>query len=275
MNNYLELMQRVMCYGEPRKDRTGVGTSAVFSTKLKFDLSLGFPVVTTKKLYFKQVAAELACFLRAYRNLSEFKSVGCNIWDVNAQAEYWRPAQVGDLGRIYGVQWRQWRCIDADGNMSEIDQLKNAVNLLKNNPTSRRICVTAWNPGELSDMCLPPCHLYYQFYARNDGGLDCMVVMRSADIFLGMPFDIASYALLMRIVGSETGLVPRVLSIVFGDTHIYSNHIEQCKTQLAREPYLLPTLQLRDGVTIDDFKPEDATLVNYVHHDSIKAPMAL
>lgn len=277
MKNYLSLMREVLDQGEPRMDRTGVGTLALFGRTLEFDLKDGFPAVTTKRLAMSQVTAELACFLRAYENLADFEALGCKIWHANATAPSWlsKARAPGDLGRTYGVQWRRWRKTNDMLGVTEVDQLREAVRLLRNESTSRRICVTAWNPGELDEMCLPPCHLYYQFYARNDGGLDCFVVMRSVDVFLGMPFDIASYALLMHIVSGQVGRVPRRLIMTFGDTHIYKNHIDQCRAQLERAPQALPQLLLKVGVTIDNYTPGDSTLVAYTPAPAIKAEMAL
>jgi len=251
-------------------DRTGVGTRAIFGNMLKFDLSRGFPILTTKKVPFKVVAAELAGFLEGTDNGLRMKELGASIWDANAVAWYESPKSqsqhIHDLGRIYGVQWRDWD--------HRIDQLREVVDRIITDPSDRRLIVTAWNPGELDLMCLPPCHTHFQFFVEGDK-LDLIFYMRSVDTFLGMPFDISSYALLLHIVANETNLKPNILTGCFADTHIYNNHLEQCATLIGRDPYPLPELKLSEEATIDNFHPDMCSLINYQHHDAIKAEMAV
>lgn len=273
MNQYLSLMRRVLDAGERRGDRTGVGTRSLFGEHMCFDLAAGFPAVTTKRLAFGQVVAELAGFLEGSRDVARFRELGCTVWDGNAAAPYWASnpnrAFEGDLGRVYGVQWRAWR--GAAG--TAVDQLAEAVRLLREDPDSRRVCVTAWNPAELDEMCLPPCHLYFQFSARAGRRLDCLAVMRSVDVLLGMPFDIASYALLTHIVAGQVGMTPGHLTMSFGDTHIYNNHVRQCEEQLSRRPFPLPRLELDPSATVDNFVPSMARLTDYRHHEPIRAEL--
>lgn len=275
MRNYLDLMSYVLSSGEQRNDRTGTGTLAIFGTYLEFDLREGFPAVTTKKLAFKSVAAELAGFLEGTTSAKRMRELGTKIWDANANAGYWQSNKYcngpDDMGRVYGAQWRSWTNF-YDWN---IDQLAAAVKLITNDPTSRRIMVSAWNPGEQKQMCLPPCHYAFQFYVSNDGHLDILVHMRSVDMFLGMPFDIASYALLLHIVANQTNKVPRMLKMTFGDTHIYKNHQNQVLEQLSRIPFELPMLDLDTTATIDNFHPSMAELIDYEYHASIKADMSI
>lgn len=275
MNNYLTLLAETLIAAD-RSERTGVGTRAIFSKQLDFDMTDGFPAITTKKLAFKQVAAELACFLRSYDQLSQFHAMGCKIWDANANAPYWKHSHDTDtwLGRIYGVQWRRWQTPDGE----EIDQLANVIRDIKETPTSRRLCVTAWNPGDLDLMCLPPCHLYYQFFVDAPGTanarLNMFVLMRSVDIFIGMPFDIASYALLLHIISRQVNLQPGTLSMHFVDCHLYLNHIDQAIEQVRRIPTKLPQLWLDpECTTIDNFEPYHAVLMDYDPAESIKAEM--
>lgn len=277
MRNYLDLMRGVLDRGSPRDDRTGVGTTATFGEQLSFDLRDGFPLLTTKRMAFGQIAAELACFLRGNEFLSQFHTAGCHIWDANATAPYWIDkgrTQDEDvwLGRIYGVQWRRWLKGKENGKAQVVDQLAEAVRLIQEDPHSRRICVTAWNPGELDQMCLPPCHLYYQFFAAGEF-LDCLVVMRSVDVFIGMPFDIASYALLLSIVAQQTGKEPRCLRMTFGDTHVYRNHADLAKLQLKRDPLPLPRLALHPDATINSFEPWMVRLIDYHSWAAIKGDM--
>lgn len=276
MEVYLRIMREVLERGDRRQDRTGIGTLALFGTQLRHDLRAGFPALTTKKLGFAQIKAELACFLRGYDRLSQFHGMGCKIWDANANAPYWKPRArfSGDLGRVYGVQWRRWRKANGlPGLETEVDQLREAVRLLREEPASRRICVTAWNPGELDEMCLPPCHLYFQFFVGGERYLDTLVVMRSVDTFIGMPFDVASYGLLAHVVAQEAGLTARELVMNFADTHVYLNHLEQCREQLARNPLPLPQLQLAPEAKIDTFLPEMAKLEGYTSHPAIHGEM--
>lgn len=270
---YLDLLQEVLEHGDDRVDRTGVGTRALFGKTLRFDLSQGFPALTTKSLAFKQVVAELVWFLSGSRDNKELNAMGCHIWDANANAPYWKPkaAFEGDLGRVYGVQWRSW----AKGDGTTIDQLADVIERIRTNPSDRRLIVTAWNPGELDQMALPPCHMFFQFFVKKDT-LSLQMYQRSADLFLGVPFNIASYALLLHMVAQVTGLQAGEFVHVMGDTHIYNNHIDQVREQISRTPYPFPTLQLTPTVaSIDDFRVSDVQLLHYQHHPRIKAEMAV
>lgn len=273
MKQYLEALQHVLDHGTDRMDRTGVGTRAVFGMQLRYDLQKGFPAVTTKKLAFKQVKAELLWFLTGSSDNNELNKLGCHIWDANANAPYWKPKARfdGDLGRVYGVQWRSWQ----KPNGETVDQLKDVIERIKNNPTDRRLIISAWNPGEIDQMALPPCHIMFQFFVEGDF-LSLQMYQRSNDLFLGVPFNIASYSLLLSMVAQVTGLKPKEFIHVMGDTHIYLNHFDQVKEQLTRKPYPLPKLWLNPKIkTIDDFKMEDIELENYQSHPSIKAEMAV
>lgn len=268
MKNYLDLLYKVLKDGETRADRTGTGTKAIFGTNLEFDLREGFPLVTTKKIHFKSIVYELLWFLRGDTNIKFLKDNGVTIWDEWADKN-------GNVGRLYGYQWRRWGCC-TEFSVDGFDQLQSAIRSIKNNPTSRRILVSAWNVGDLRYMNLPPCHIMYQFYVANDDSLDLMLYMRSVDCFLGMPFDIASYALLLSMVAQVTGKKPRFLKCTFGDTHIYRNHFEQVAEQISREPQPLPTLQLNPEITnIDDFKFEDIKLINYNPLPAIKGEVSV
>jgi len=258
MRAWHELMNIILQEGEERLDRTGVGTIALFGTSICIDISQGFPAVTTKKLQFKSVAAELAGFLEGTTSLARMQELGTNIWNKNAEANG------GELGRIYGAVWR---------NLNGVDQLANVVKGLTTDPTSRRHFVTAWEVP--SDACLPACHTNFQFYVSNQGYLQCCVYMRSVDVFLGLPFDIASYALLMHIVCNQVNLLPSNLIFVFGDTHIYKNHLEQVKTVLNREYLDPPKLWLNQHATIDNFTPDMASLIGYRFHTPVPADMAV
>lgn len=273
MRQYLEALQYVLDNGVDRSDRTGVGTRGVFGMQQRYDLSEGFPVVTTKKFAFKSMAAELLWFISGSSDNRELEALGSKIWRANAEAPYWKPKArfEGDLGRVYGVQWRKWRT--ADGK--EVDQLANVIEQIKQNPTDRRLLVSAWNPGELDQMALPPCHILFQFYVA-DGKLSLQMYQRSCDMFLGVPFNIASYSLLLAMVAQVTGLERGEFIHTLGDAHIYQNHIEQVRQQLARKPKPLPTLWLNPKVkTIDDFTMEDIELHAYESWAAIKAPMAV
>ncbi len=273
MRSYLQLLHDVQVKGDPRMDRTGVGTKALFGKHLRFDLTKGFPAVTTKRLYFESVKAELAWMLSGNRYITTLLDHDCHIWDKNVANPKWQNnnycLDTIDAGRVYGVQWRGWRV----GTMHRIDQLQEAVSTIIQNPGDRRMIVTAWNPGELDRMCLPPCHLYYQFFVRKERFLDIGVVMRSVDTFLGMPFDIASYALLLHIVAKQTAKMPGELYMTFMDTHVYNNHYDQIRTQLGRDPYQMPQLVWHAEPTIDTFEPGMCDLVNYKYHPAIKAEM--
>jgi thymidylate synthase len=257
-------MQHVLDHGTKKSDRTGTGTTSVFGYQMRFDLSKGFPLVTTKKCHLKSIIHELLWFLQGSTNIKYLKDNGVSIWDEWADEN-------GNLGPVYGKQWRSWEA--ADGRV--IDQIKIAVDQLKNNPDSRRIIVSAWNVGELDQMALAPCHAFFQFYVA-DGKLSCQLYQRSADIFLGVPFNIASYALLTMMMAQVCGLKYGDFVHTFGDAHLYSNHMEQTALQLSREPRPLPTMKINPEVKdIFGFKFEDFTLEGYDPHPAIKAPVAV
>lgn len=273
MKQYLEALQHVLDRGVDRGDRTGTGTRSVFGMQMRYDMSDGFPAVTTKKLAFKSVVAELIWFIRGSQDIHELNALGSKIWDANANADYWKPKAAfdGDAGRIYGVQWRHWRRPEG----TEVDQLKDVIERIKTKPEDRRLVVTAWNPGELDQMALPPCHMFFQFYVA-DGRLSLQMYQRSCDMFLGVPFNIASYSLLLHMVAQVTNLKPGEFIHTLGDAHIYHNHVQQVRTQLARTPKPLPSLWLNPEITdIDAFTPTDIELRNYEHAPAIKAPMAV
>ena len=281
MEQYLSALRTVLEKGEDKKDRTGTGTKACFGMQMRFNMESGFPAVTTKKLPWKGVVSELLWFIEGSsdeRRLAEIlhntrDSGKKTIWTANAEADYWKPKAKfqGDLGRIYGVQWRKWK--NNDGK--EIDQLANAIGMIKDNPSSRRIIVSAWNPGEIEKMALPPCHTFFQFFVAN-GKLSLQMYQRSCDMFLGVPFNIASYSLLLHMVAQVAGLRPFEFVHTLGDCHIYNNHIEQAREQLSRKPFPLPRLWLNPEVkSIDEFKMEDIKLENYQSHSAIKAEMAV
>ncbi len=273
MQQYLNSLKYVLENGVARDDRTGVGTIAVFGLQTRYDLSQGFPAVTTKKLAFKQVLAELLWFFKGTSDNKVLNEMGCHIWDANADAPYWKPKAKfeGDLGRVYGVQWRSWR--NPEGK--EIDQLAEVIERIKKDPYDRRLIVSAWNPGELDQMALPPCHVFFQFFVA-EGKLSLQMYQRSGDMFLGVPFNIASYSLLLHMVAQVTDLEPGEFIHVLGDAHIYKNHLNQVKEQLSRKPYDSPTLWLNPKVKdIDGFTMDDVKLENYQHHPRIKAEMAV
>lgn len=264
MQQYLDLMSHVLEDGVDKSDRTGTGTRSVFGHQMRFDLGEGFPAVTTKKLHFKSIIYELLWFLKGGTNVGYLQENGVRIWNEWADED-------GDLGPIYGHQWRSWP--DADGQA--IDQIAGVIGSIETNPDSRRHIVSAWNVGQLDEMALPPCHILFQFWVA-DGRLSCQLYQRSADIFLGVPFNIASYALLTQMVAQVTGLEAGDFVHTLGDAHLYSNHLEQAKEQLAREPYPLPELRLNPDVDdIDDFDYEDIEIIGYESHPSIKAPIAV
>ena len=264
MRQYLDLLQHVLDHGTKKSDRTGTGTISVFGYQMRFDLGQGFPLLTTKKVHLKSIIHELLWFLKGDTNIAYLKENGVSIWDEWADAN-------GDLGPIYGYQWRSWPA--ADGR--HIDQISEVITALKHNPDSRRIIVSAWNVGEIQNMKLPPCHAFFQFYVA-DGKLSCQLYQRSADIFLGVPFNIASYALLTLMMAQATGLKPGDFVHTLGDAHIYLNHMEQVKLQLGRDTRALPSMRLNPAVTdLFDFKYEDFTLENYDPHPGIKAPVAV
>jgi thymidylate synthase len=264
MHQYLQLMRHVRDHGIRREDRTGTGTVSVFGYQMRFDLSAGFPLVTTKKLHLRSIIHELLWFLRGDTNIAYLQENGVTIWDEWADEN-------GDLGPVYGHQWRSW---PRPGGGS-IDQISEVVEQIRNNPDSRRLMVSAWNPADVEAMALPPCHCLFQFYVA-DGKLSCQLYQRSADIFLGVPFNIASYALLTLMIAQVTGLQPGDFVHTFGDAHLYSNHLQQVETQLAREPLPLPTMKLNPEVgSIFDFRYEDFDLQGYEAHPHIKAPVAV
>ena len=264
MRQYLELMRHVAERGHRKDDRTGTGTLSVFGWQMRFDLAEGFPLLTTKKLHTKSIIHELLWFLKGETNIRYLKENGVSIWDEWAD-EY------GDLGPVYGKQWRCWETVDG----RVIDQIKIAVEQLKHNPDSRRIIVSAWNVGELDRMALAPCHAFFQFYVA-DGKLSCQLYQRSADIFLGVPFNIASYALLTLMMAQVCGLQAGDFVHTFGDAHLYLNHLEQTRLQLSREPRPLPTLRINPDVSdLFSFRFEDFVLEGYDPHPPIKAPVAV
>jgi thymidylate synthase len=264
MKQYLHLLQTILDNGVEKKDRTGTGTISVFGHQMRFDLNEGFPVVTTKKLHLKSIIHELLWFLAGDTNIKYLNDNGVRIWNEWADEK-------GDLGHIYGYQWRSWPA--AGGR--HIVQISEVVASIKNNPDSRRHIVNAWNVGELDNMKLPPCHVLFQFYVAG-GKLSCQLYQRSADVFLGVPFNIASYALLTLMMAQVTGLKPGDFVHTFGDVHIYSNHLEQVKLQLTREPYPLPSMIINPEVkNIFDFKFDDFKLVNYQAHPHIKGDVAV
>jgi thymidylate synthase len=264
MQQYHQLLRLVLEQGKPKPDRTGTGTLTVFGAQARYPLSDGFPVVTTKKLHLRSIIHELLWFLRGDTNIRYLHDHGVTIWDE------WADAQ-GDLGRIYGAQWRDWRTPDG----RSIDQIEGVIEQIKTDPNSRRLIVTAWNPGELEQMALPPCHSLFQFCVL-DGELSCQLYQRSADLFLGVPFNIASYALLAMMVAQVCGLRPGTFVHTFGDLHLYRNHLDQARLQLTREPRPLPTLKLNPAVQrIGEFTFEDIELIGYNPHPAIKAPIAV
>ena len=264
MKQYLQLMTDILENGSTKTDRTGTGTLSVFGRQLRFDLSEGFPMVTTKKLHLRSIIYELLWFLNGDTNIKYLKDNGVSIWDEWADAN-------GELGPVYGHQWRSWPTPDG----KHIDQITQVLNQIKTKPDSRRHIVTAWNPSEVDKMALPPCHALFQFYVA-EGKLSCQLYQRSADYFLGVPFNIASYALLTHMFAQQCDLEPGEFIWTGGDTHLYSNHLEQAKLQLSRVPYPLPQLHIRRKPnSIFDYKFEDFEIVNYQAHPSIKAPIAV
>lgn len=275
MKAWHDLLKRIRDNGETRSDRTGVGTTSIFGECIKVHNSGTFPAVTTKRLFFKQCMAELACFIRGDHSLDAFHLAGCTIWDGNGNDPRWTESDgckfAGDLGRIYGVQWRDWKGFDGVPS----DQLRALVQGINQDPTSRRHIVTAWNPGELDQMCLPPCHMMFQCRVSKGKALDMAVYMRSCDVFLGLPFNIASYAALQRLIAYETGFDSGDLTFFLGDAHIYNNHQDQVAEVLSRKPYRQPYLEGHKGVSISlwDFGPSDFTLKDYVTHPAVRAPL--
>lgn len=264
MRQYLDLLNEILISGTSKTDRTGTGTLSVFGRQLRFDLSEGFPLVTTKKLHLRSIIYELLWFLRGDTNIKYLKDHGVSIWDEWADEN-------GDLGPVYGSQWRSWPAPDG----RHIDQISQVLNQIKTKPDSRRHIVSAWNPAEVDKMALPPCHALFQFYVA-DGKLSCQLYQRSADYFLGVPFNIASYALLTYMVAQQCDLLPGDFVWTGGDVHLYSNHLEQARLQLSRTPYPLPQLVIkRKPSTLFEYEFEDFEIVNYQAHPSIKAPIAV
>jgi thymidylate synthase len=264
MQAYLDLMRHVLAHGQRKSDRTGTGTLSVFGWQMRFDLAAGFPVLTTKKLHLRSIIHELLWFLRGETNIKYLKDNGVSIWDEWADED-------GELGPVYGHQWRHWPA----RNGQEIDQIAHLVEALRKNPDSRRHVVSAWNPADVDSMALPPCHALFQFYVA-DGKLSCQLYQRSADIFLGVPFNIASYALLTLMVAQVCGYQPGDFIHTLGDAHLYSNHLEQTRLQLGREPRPLPTMRLNAEVTdLFAFRFEDFSLAGYDPHPHIPAPVAV
>ena len=264
MKQYLDLMRHVRDHGTRKGDRTGTGTTSVFGYQMRFDLADGFPLVTTKKCHLRSIIHELLWFLQGDTNTRYLHDNGVSIWDEWADAN-------GDLGPVYGYQWRSWPA--ADGR--HIDQISQVIDQIRHNPDSRRIIVSAWNVGEIDNMALPPCHAFFQFYVA-DGRLSCQLYQRSADIFLGVPFNIASYALLTLMMAQVTGLQAGDFVHTLGDAHLYTNHLEQTRTQLQREPRKLPTMKINpDVMDLFAFRFEDFELVDYDPHPHIKAPVAV
>jgi thymidylate synthase len=264
MQQYLDLLRHILRNGDDKADRTGTGTRSVFGYQMRFDLQQGFPLVTTKKVHVKSIIHELLWFLKGETNISYLKANGVGIWDEWADAE-------GNLGPVYGKQWRNWE--GKDGKV--VDQVGELISQIKRNPDSRRLIISAWNVADLPDMALMPCHTLFQFYVSK-GRLSCQLYQRSADVFLGVPFNIASYALLTMMVAQVCDLKPGDFVHSFGDAHIYNNHMEQVALQLSREPFPMPTMKINPGVKdIFSFRFEDFELVNYQSHPAIKAPVAV
>lgn len=264
MKQYLDLCRHILENGVQKKDRTGTGTISIFGYQMRFDLSEGFPLLTTKKLHLKSIIYELLWFLKGDTNIRYLNENGVTIWDEWADEN-------GDLGPIYGYQWRSW----PDGKGGNIDQIARVVEQIKNNPDSRRLIVSAWNVADIDEMALPPCHCLFQFYV-SDGKLSCQLYQRSADVFLGVPFNIASYSLLTMMIAQVTGLKPGEFIHTFGDAHIYLNHVEQVKLQLTRTPKKLPTMKINPNVqSIFDFTYEDFEIVDYDPHPHIKGEVSV
>ncbi len=264
MRPYLDLLQDILDHGTPKGDRTGTGTRSLFGRQIRYDLAAGFPVLTTKKLHLKSIVHELLWFLQGDTNVAYLQQHGVKIWDAWADAN-------GELGPVYGRQWRAFPTPDG----GHVDQIAAVVDSLKNNPDSRRHLVCAWNPGQIDQMALPPCHCLFQFYVA-DGALSCQLYQRSADVFLGVPFNIASYALLTRMLAQVSGLRPGDFVHTFGDVHLYNNHVDQAREQLTRTPRALPTLNLNPAVTdLFAFTYDDIQLVGYDPHPAIRAPVAV
>ncbi len=264
MQQYLDLLRLIRDHGTPKGDRTGTGTRSIFGHQMRFDLAVGFPLLTTKKIHTRSIFHELLWFLRGETNTRYLKENGVTIWDEWADEN-------GELGPVYGYQWRSWPVPDG----RKIDQIRSVIDEIRESPDSRRLIVSAWNVADLGRMALPPCHLLFQFYVA-DGRLSCQMYQRSADVFLGVPFNIASYALLTHMVAQVTRLAPGAFIHTFGDAHLYNNHLEQAELQLSRQPRPLPTLRINPDIkSIDDFRFEDFRIENYNPHPHIPAPVAV
>jgi thymidylate synthase len=260
---YEDLLRHVLAHGASRPDRTGTGSRSVFGHQMRYDLSRGFPLITTKRVHFRSIAYELLWFLRGDSNVAWLQDRKVTIWDEWAGPD-------GELGPVYGVQWRSWPTPDG----GHVDQISAVLDQLRTDPTSRRMIVSAWNVAELADMALPPCHLLFQFYVA-DGRLSCQLYQRSADLFLGVPFNIASYALLTHMVAQQVGLEPGDFVWTGGDCHIYDNHLDQVHEQLSREPFPFPELRLKPAASLFDHTFEDFEVVGYQHHPALRAPVAV
>ena len=262
-SSYEDLLRDVYAHGEHKDDRTGTGTRSVFGRQIRFDLAQGFPLITTKRVHLKSVVGELLWFLRGESNVAWLRENGVTIWDEWAD-------EAGELGPVYGVQWRSWPAPSGE----HIDQISQLIEQIRSNPDSRRLIVSAWNVADIPNMALAPCHAFFQFYVA-DGKLSCQLYQRSADMFLGVPFNIASYALLTHMIAQQTGLEVGDFVWTGGDCHIYDNHIEQVETQLSREPYAFPALKLSKAASIFDYSLDDVAVDGYEHHPGIKAPVAV
>ncbi|MCJ7534752.1 MAG: thymidylate synthase [Anaerolineales bacterium] len=264
MRQYLDMLQYILDNGQPKADRTGTGTISVFGYQTRFDLQAGFPVLTTKKLHLRSIIHELLWMINGQSNVADLQKHGVRIWNEWADEN-------GELGPVYGVQWRSWKTTDGQ----TVDQISQVIELIKNNPNSRRIIVSAWNVGDIDSMALPPCHLLFQFYV-NHGKLSCQLYQRSADVFLGVPFNIASYSLLTYMIAQVCDLEIGEFVHTFGDLHLYNNHIEQAQIQMARQPYPLPRMEINPEVnSIFDFQYDDFNLVDYQSHPHIKAEVSV
>lgn len=264
---YEDLVRKILMEGTLKSDRTGTGTISLFGQQIRFDLSKSFPLITTKTVFFKGLAYELLWFLKGSSNVRWLQENGVHIWDEWADEN-------GDLGPVYGVQWRSWPAPTQENPNRTIDQIANVMDLIKNHPDSRRMIVSAWNPAEVENMALPPCHSLFQFYVA-DGKLSCQLYQRSCDMFLGVPFNIASYSLLTMMMAQQAGLEPGEFVWTGGDCHIYDNHVEQVLEQLSRDPYPYPQLEIRKADSIFSYDYSDFKVVDYKHHPTIKAPVAV
>ena len=264
---YEDLLRKILMEGNLKNDRTGTGTISLFGQQMRFDLAKGFPLLTTKRVFFKGIAYELLWFLKGSSNVHWLQEHNVHIWDEWADEN-------GDLGPVYGVQWRSWPAPTADDPDRTIDQISNVLELIKHNPDSRRMVVTAWTPAEVENMALPPCHALFQFYVA-DGRLSCQLYQRSCDMFLGVPFNIASYSLLTMMMAQQAGLEPGEFVWTGGDCHIYDNHVEQVLEQLSREPYPYPRMEIRKADSLFDYQYSNFHIADYRYHPTIKAPIAV